>query len=148
MLRQALVGGIACILCIAIHAAFMIVVVRVAHAVVARVSARAPLLLIATMIATVSVLLIAHVLEVIVWTLAYGAVGAAPAGADLLYFAFVNYTTLGYGDVIPTEGWRLLGPATAMCGVLMFGWSTAVIFDVLRKTRRHADWPEQGPERE
>jgi hypothetical protein len=31
------------------------------------------------------------------------------------------------------EQWRLLGPATAMCGVLMFGWSTAVIFEVLRK---------------
>jgi hypothetical protein len=32
------------------------------------------------------------------------------------------------------ERWRLLGPMTAMNGVLMFGWSTAVIFEVLRKT--------------
>jgi hypothetical protein len=46
----------------------------------------------------------------------------------------VNYATLGYGDVIPVEGWRLLGPITAMNGALLFGWSTAVIFQVLHKT--------------
>ena len=54
--------------------------------------------------------------------------------ADLVYFALVNYTTLGYGDVIPMARWRLLGPMTAMNGVLLFGWSTAVIFQVLRRT--------------
>jgi len=45
-------------------------------------------------------------------------------------------TTLGYGDIIPVEKWELLGPITAMNGVLMFGWSTAVIFEVLRRTLR------------
>ena len=45
----------------------------------------------------------------------------------------MNYTTLGYGDVVPVERWRLIGPMTAMNGVLLFGWSTAVIFEVLRK---------------
>jgi hypothetical protein len=75
----------------------------------------------------------AHALEVVVWSLAYAMVDAAPADADLLYFAFVNYTTLGYGDVTPVERWRLLGPLTAMNGVLLFGWSTAVIFEVLRR---------------
>src|SRR5262249_44632304 len=43
-------------------------------------------------------------------------------------------TSSGYGDVIPVERWRLLGPMTAMNGVLLFGWSTAVIFQVLRRT--------------
>jgi ion channel len=51
-----------------------------------------------------------------------------------VYFAMVNYTTLGYGDVTPMARWRLLGPMTAMNGVLLFGWSTAVIFQVLRRT--------------
>jgi hypothetical protein len=66
--------------------------------------------------------------------LLYVIVGVAPAGTDLIYFAFVNYTTLGYGDVTPVERWHLLGPMTAMNGVLLFGWSTAVIFEVLRMT--------------
>ena len=46
----------------------------------------------------------------------------------------MNYATLGYGDVTPVERWLLLGPITAMNGALMFGWSTAVIFEVLNKT--------------
>jgi len=68
------------------------------------------------------------------WALADLIVGAAPAGSDLLYFAFVNYTTLGYGDITPVQAWRLIGPMTAMNGILMFGWSTALLFEVLRKT--------------
>jgi hypothetical protein len=84
------------------------------------------------MFVTVSVLMAAHISEVACWSLTYGIVGAAPAGADRMYFAFVNYTTLGYGDITPTAEWRLLGPMTAMNGVLLFGWSTAVMFDVLR----------------
>jgi hypothetical protein len=79
------------------------------------------------------VLMAAHVSDVFVWALAYSIGGAAPDGARLVYFAFVNYTTLGYGDVIPIERWQLLGPMTAMNGVLLFGWSTAVIFEVLRR---------------
>jgi Ion channel len=90
--------------------------------------------LIFVMVATVSVLMAAHMSEVLVWALAYAIVDAAPAGADLVYFAMVNYTTLGYGDVTPMARWRLLGPMTAMNGVLLFGWSTAVIFQVLRRT--------------
>jgi di/tricarboxylate transporter len=85
------------------------------------------------MTATVSVLMVAHTSEVVVWSLLYMIVNIASADADLLYFAFVNYTTLGYGDITPTETWRLLGPITAMNGVLLFGWSTAVIFEVLRR---------------
>ena len=72
--------------------------------------------------------------EVLVWSLTYAIVRAAPVGTDLTYFAFVNYTTLGYGDVRPVERWNLLGPMTAMNGVPLFGWSTAAIFEVLRRT--------------
>ena len=83
------------------------------------------------MVATVGVLLVAHVAEVVLWSVTYVLVDAAPSEADVLYFAFVNYTTLGYGDVLPVARWRLLGPITAMNGILLFGWSTAVIFEVM-----------------
>jgi hypothetical protein len=134
MLIQFLVGGIVSICNITIHALVMTLVVRVARASGAKKRSHPSLRLTATMIATVSVLMAAHVLEVFVWSLAYAIVDAAPAGTDLVYFAFVNYATLGYGDVVPVEGWRLLGPITAMNGALLFGWSTAVIFQVLHKT--------------
>jgi Ion channel len=134
MLRQFLVGAAVSACNIGIHALVMTAVVRVAHTTRAKHTSRQSLRLIVVMVATVSVLMAAHVSEVIVWALAYALTDAAPAGANLVYFAFVNYTTLGYGDVTPVERWRLLGPMTAMNGVLLFGWSTAVIFDVLRRT--------------
>ena len=133
MLLQFVVGAAACVSNIVIHAMVMLVLVRVAQGVAAKSRLPPSLLLTSTMVATVSVLMMAHGLEVCVWALTYEIVGAVPAGADVLYFAFVNYTTLGYGDVVPVERWRLIGPTTAMCGVLMFGWSTAVIFEVLRQ---------------
>ena len=87
----------------------------------------------------------AHVLEVFVWSLAYLIVGAVPAEGGLVYFAFVSYATLGYGDVLPVGRWQLLGPIAAMNGALMFGWSTAVIFEVLQKTMAIVSTGE-GPE--
>ena len=134
MLRQLLVGTAVSVCNIAIHAMVMVTVIRVARVASERATSRQSLRLIAVMIATVSVLMVAHLAEVLVWSFAYMIVRVAPPGTDLIYFAFVNYTTLGYGDVTPLEHWQLLGPMTAMNGVLLFGWSTAVIFQVLRKT--------------
>jgi hypothetical protein len=122
------------VLTISVHALITLAVVRTVQAVTATAALHPVLRLTVVMIATVSVLMAAHVSEVFLWSLAYAMVDAAPVGADRLYFAFVNYTTLGYGDITPTERWRLLGPMTAMNGVLLFGWSTAVIFEVLRRT--------------
>jgi ion channel len=134
MFRQFLVGGCISVVNIAIHALVMTLVVQVAQAASVKNRSHSSLLLMAVMIPTALVLMITHALEVIVWSLAYYMVDAAPTGADLVYFAFVNYTTLGYGDVLPVERWQLLAPITAMNGVLLFGWSTAVIFEVLRRT--------------
>lgn len=93
---------------------------------------------VALMVGTVALLMVAHGVEVLVWAATYAAVGASPAGADDFYLAFVNYTTLGYGDIVPTTAWQLLGPITAMNGILLIGWSTAVIFDVVRTTTRES----------
>jgi hypothetical protein len=132
MVRQFLVGGGVSVINIAIHSLIMALVVRIAQLASAKNRAHPALFLAAVMIPIVSVLMATHAAEVVVWTSAYAILGAAPADADLVYFAFVNYTTLGYGDIVPLEHWRLLGPITAMNGVLLFGWSTAVIFHVLR----------------
>jgi hypothetical protein len=129
-----MVGGGVSVANIAIHAFVMTLVVRVAQHASAQTRSHPSLFLIAVMIPTVTVLMATHALEVMVWSLAYLIVGAAPEGADRVYFAFVNYATLGYGDVLPLPRWRLLAPLTAMNGVLLFGWSTAVIFAVLERT--------------
>jgi len=133
MLRQLLVGAAVTTSNIAIHALVMMAVVNVAFTLSNRRFRRNVLMLPTVMIGTAMVLKGAHTCEVALWALAYWIVDAAPQGTDLFYFAFVNYTTLGYGDIVPAPEWRLLGPLTAATGILMFGWSTAVMFEVLRR---------------
>ncbi|WP_158670815.1 potassium channel family protein [Bradyrhizobium guangdongense] len=137
MALQFLAGGLVSAINIMIHAIVTVGAVSIARAVGLSNTARPRLQLMAVMVATAAVLMLAHTLEVLVWAVAYLVLGAAPAGSDLLYFAFVNYTTLGYGDITPLQAWRLIGPMTAMNGILLFGWSTAVLFEVLRKTLEH-----------
>jgi hypothetical protein len=142
MLRQLLCGGLVSLGNIAIHAVAMGTVVTAARSASHRNSGHPQTWLAAVMVATATILLLAHTAEVITWALAYSILDVA-AEADAFYFAFVNYTTLGYGDVVPVERWRLLGPMAAMNGVLLFGWSTAVIFEVLRNAMRIRDRGEQ-----
>ena len=137
MLVQFLVGGGVSVVNIMVHALITLVAVGIARRAGLQDTVRPRLHLMTVMVASALVLMMAHTVEIIFWSLAYAAIGAAPAGADLLDFAFVNYTTLGYGDVTPLKQWRLIGPMTAMNGILMFGWSTAVLFEVLRKTIGH-----------
>jgi len=137
MAVQFLVGCIVSVLNIMIHALVTVGAAGIARTAGRRHTGWPRSHLMAVMVVTAAALMVAHTLEVFVWALAYAIVGAAPAGSDLLYFAFVNYTTLGYGDIMPVQGWRLTGPMTAMNGILLFGWSTAVLFEVLRKTLDH-----------
>jgi hypothetical protein len=137
MAAQLLIGSFVSIVNIMIHAFVTVGAVGIARTAGLRHTAWPRLHLMAVMVSTVVVLMVAHMLEIFVWALAYALVGAAPEGSDLLYFAFVNYTTLGYGDITPVQAWRLKGPMTAMNGILMFGWSTAVLFEVLRRTIEH-----------
>ncbi len=44
-----------------------------------------------------------------------------------LYHSAVNFSTLGYGDIVMSERWRMLGPIEAAHGILMFGVSTSVM---------------------
>jgi hypothetical protein len=141
MFRQLLVGSGVSLCNIAIHALVMTSIVRLArdigttNAINSRV--HPSWLLIGVMVPIISALMVIHVLEVSVWALTYLFLDATLAGHDVLYFAFVNYTTLGYGDITPVERWKLLGPLTAMNGVLLFGWSTAFIYAVLRRVLAH-----------
>ena len=143
---QLITGLLISLACIAVHSVFMAVVNGTATNTSRLLEARpANLRVVLIMAATVSVLLAAHVIEVAIWGLAYALLQTAPKRVDAFYFAFVNYTTLGYGDILPEPRWRLLGPIAAMNGVLLFGWSTAVIYDVLRnvaqKPHAHVNRP-------
>ena len=84
MLRQLLVGGGVSVVNIAIHALVMTILVWVARAVSAENKSHPAVFLMAVMISTVSVLMAAHAVEVIVWSLAYLIAHAVPAGGNLV----------------------------------------------------------------
>jgi len=76
------------------------------------------------MIAAVTVLMIAHLAEIMVWALTYAILGVTPEGSDLVYFAFVNYTTPRlWATWTPGQALEFAWAMTAMNGVLLFGWS-------------------------
>src|SRR5215831_16749424 len=79
----------------------------------------------------VSMLLLLHLVEAVMWALFYLLVGGLPDLESAIYFSLTSYTTVGYGDVVLPEPWRLLGPLEAAVGVLMLGWSTGVIVAVI-----------------
>jgi hypothetical protein len=134
MFDQILAGGATSLLNLVIHALIMGVLVKVLlgrseHGSVAPTFLRYTVIIVTTGI----VLFAGHFLEILLWAYTYAAVGAAPPGTDLIYFAFGNYTTLGYGGVVPLDHWRLLSPMTALNGLMLIGWSTALVFAILRQ---------------
>src|ERR1700724_1427416 len=74
---------------------------------------------------------VAHMIEVAVWALLFMICGEFQTFGAAYYHSAVNYSTLGYGDVIMSASWKLLGPLEAADGALMFGVSTAMIFTVI-----------------
>ena len=66
-----------------------------------------------------------------VWAIAFYGLGIFKTIEESLYFSIVSFTTLGFGDVIPPEEWRLLSGFIAMDGFILFGLCAAYLFDVL-----------------
>jgi hypothetical protein len=88
---------------------------------------------VAIMIVITLVLAAAHLVEIVLWAVAFRASSEISTFEKALYFSAQNYTTLGYGDVVLSDRWRLLGPLEAINGVLLFGLSTAVMFAALSR---------------
>ena len=84
----------------------------------------------------VLLLVLATLVEVVLWALTYTAVGAMTAFEPALYFSMVTFTTLGYGDIVLTDAWRLLASFQAANGIIVFGWTTAIVVALLQRLIR------------
>jgi len=72
-------------------------------------------------------LLLLHLLEVSLWAGFYTLAECLPDFATAVYFSLVTYATVGYGDVVLVENWRLLAGVEGLAGILMTSWSTAIL---------------------
>jgi hypothetical protein len=70
-----------------------------------------------------------------VWALAYLELGAFSTLEEAVYFSLVCFTTLGFGDVLLPQEWRILAGMTAANGFLNFGLLTALLIEALRQIR-------------
>jgi hypothetical protein len=99
---------------------------------------------VSTVAVAMSFALAAHLVEIALWAILFMICGEFHEFGLAFDHSAVNYTTLGYGNVVMTPSWRLLGPLEAVDGMLMFGVSTAMIFAVIQRLvrARYADLRE------
>ena len=133
MLYQLFAGALVSLVNFGLHAIITgTVVVAARHTAAAtddlHVFARVTALLMVTMIA----LMTAHIVEISVWASFIAWQGIVTEKVAPFEFAFENYTALGYGDVVAGQGFRLIGPIIALNGLLLIGWSVALIFEVMK----------------
>lgn len=86
----------------------------------------------------------AHVVEIILYAvtifvlvryLGLGTLGAVShfSLTASLYFSAETYTSLGYGDVIPSGDLRMLAGAEALNGLLLIGWSASYTYIAMER---------------
>jgi len=89
-----------------------------------------------TVCALVLMLSLTSLLEAVIWALAYRQLGAFADFDTALYFSMVTFTTLGYGDITLEPRWQLLSALEAANGIMMFGWTTALLFAFVQRVYR------------
>jgi Ion channel. len=91
--------------------------------------------------ATITIVLAGNLLQILLWALLFLGLGEFSTLHDAAYHSGVNFATLGYGDVIMSDRWKLLGPMEALNGALMVGLSGASMLAVMqhhvRKQLKH-----------
>lgn len=86
--------------------------------------------------ALVMVLFLGHVLQFATWAVLFLYIGEFTEFATAFYHSAVNFTSLGYGDIVMSERWRLLGGLEAANGVLMFGLSAGALLSMMNRMFR------------
>lgn len=128
MLRTLMFGVPLVLLCLAFQAFFIVICARQyavqmqKHEVMER-TWRMVLLLGMVM----CLMLLSNILQMAVWAVLFVVLDEFGDFQTAMYHSAVNFATLGYGDIVMSERWRILGPMEAAVGVLMFGVSTAVM---------------------
>src|SRR4029079_7748177 len=130
MLAQILSGALVSFVNFGIHALLTGVIVVVTNSIAgATDDLHVFMRLTALLLVTVSALMIAHLIEIGIWAAFIALVAIPLPQIEAFEFAFENYVALGYGDVVAGAGWRLIGPIISLNGLLLIGWSVAVIFE-------------------
>ncbi len=134
MVARLLIAWVVMLACVVIHAMGTVVIVR--RLIAPQLSTGRSLLSgIWLLIAVVTCFAAVHLAEIALWAMLYRGNDGIPDMETALYFSAVTYTTVGYGDVVLPPGLRLTAGVEALTGILMVGWTSALIFFVLVRIR-------------
>ena len=89
--------------------------------------------------------IVLHLVEALIWAVFYAKAGLFPNFETSLYFSMTSYSTIGYGDVLLPEKWRLLGTLEGISAVLLCGLSAAFLFAIVSALfrLRTQEWIEE-----
>lgn len=79
--------------------------------------------------------------QVALWGILFLWLGEFQELYEAVYHSAVNFASLGYGDIVMSKDWKLLGPLEAINGVLMLGMSSAALMAIMQqliKARRES----------
>jgi hypothetical protein len=93
----------------------------------------------------VPMMFFASLLEIGAWAPLYMAEGAFSELEPAFYYSAVTFTTLGYGDIVLEDKWRLLGSFQTAVGIIMFGWTTALIYAFVLRLYFQSTLHDQEP---
>ncbi len=137
MLVQLSIGAVLIVIGILAHTvaldliAARVRVVIAAHDIPLRARTRLSLLVFASLATFLS-----HIIQIWLWAWVYIAAGEFDSIEPALYFSTVAFTTLGLGDIIVSDQWRLLASFEAAAGLFLFGLSTAFLYEMLSRIWR------------
>ena len=145
MIRIFLVGAPVMLLCLILQATFISLCLRhYGHFKVPPRHEPSPGHNIVLLAIVMMILTIGSLFQVAIWGSLFMLLGEFDQPEAALYYSAVNFSTLGYGDIVMSERWRLLGPLEAMNGILMFGVSTALMTATVNYVIKHAaEWRQQ-----
>ena len=82
-------------------------------------------------------MLLSNFAQIAIWAMLFTLLDEFDEFAIALYHSAVNFATLGYGDIVMSSRWRLLGPLEAANGILMLGVSTSVMTAAVMDVIKH-----------
>ena len=80
----------------------------------------------------ITIVLLGNLLQILLWGLLFLGLGEFDTLLEAVYHSGVNFATLGYGDIVMSPRWKLLGPLEAVNGALMIGLSGGCMLAVLQ----------------
>ena len=91
---------------------------------------------IGSLLVVMIVLILGNFVQIMIWGSLFMVLGEFSELYEAVYHSAVNLSSLGYGDVVMTKRWKLLGPLEAANGVLMFGLTGAALMAILQQMIR------------